>query len=347
MKAFANSTSWKFCAVDDDTNARMVVYSSTVEEGFSLTAFFIFFVVTLPGQTSVIATIWKTESLRTPHFLIIFCCCIGDLIMVVTAIILFSQQYLAKCMILWVCQAMSNILIATGYSLANVIGLMAFERYLYFCHPMRYQSILKAHVLATVIIAIFAAPNVYCAVTEFLIGRQYHSSVLGCNFGGGKILIQSTIQLLCFLMPPAVVTIVSTYKIWRLLVQVNVAPVAPDGAVTQSVAPGHQATKVIRMILLVSGTFWGTYLPSIIMRVTIFSLGITWEDVNSRDSLMASMLIRTATILFTCVSSTLNPFIYYYSRRDLRQACFKLMGIHRNAIAPDTTATGHTQTTGM
>jgi hypothetical protein len=88
----------------------------------------------------------------------------------------------------------------------------------------------------------------------------------------------------------------------------------------------QQAKKAFQMILLISGAFWGTYIPGNLIIASVFALGYTWEDVDDRSHMTMFIIIRVSVYLVTFVSSAVNPLIHYYSRRDLRMAFCKMVG---------------------
>jgi hypothetical protein len=88
----------------------------------------------------------------------------------------------------------------------------------------------------------------------------------------------------------------------------------------------HQARRAFRMIVLVSGTMWGTYVPAMIIRVVVFNLGYTFDDIDTRKHLVPAIFLRGAVYLMSFISSAANPHIYYYSRKDLRKAFFSTIG---------------------
>ena len=145
----------------------------------------------------------------------------------------------------------------------------------------------------------------------------------------------------CLFLPAATITIISVLKIWRLMVSCSVGPalISQNNDITPAtVNLTKQAKKAFKMVGMVSGTFWGTILPSMIFIMILFSSGFEWPDFDLRTEYGWSMSLRIVNYIFSSVSSLLNPFIYYYSRKDLRQASMKLFGIRNMIGAVDITA---------
>jgi hypothetical protein len=311
-----------------------VVYSSQTEKVVSLLVMFVVLVVTLLGQFSVIVTIIKTERLHIPNFMVIPCYCGGDLTMVSVSSVLYVYHFLYYCMPLPLCQALSIIGVGTAFGLASLTGLMAYERYVYLCHPLKYDIRFRTHRVLGLSAAIFAAPLLYCFITELMYGRSYHATVLACYLHASAV--KSIIQSALFILPAAATTLLCMTHIWRLMRSASVAPMQPADA-EPAANPRKHAKKAFKMVAMVSGTFWATILPSMFIRMLLFAAGFTWSDLDTRRYYSASLTLRIFTYMFSSVSSLLNPFIYYYSRRDLRQALMKLLG-KPNAVQPHSIA---------
>ena len=82
----------------------------------------------------------------------------------------------------------------------------------------------------------------------------------------------------------------------------------------------------IKMILLVSGVYWGTYVPGFATRVVIFNAGFTWDDLDYRRNITAAILFRMSHFLLSHCSSALNPVIYFYTHAEVKAGLKKLLG---------------------
>lgn len=209
-----NSTSSNYCTSYMDVAAQhvagAVVFSSLIEQVLSSMFILIGFLVSLAGQASVIVTIIKTESLHNPHFFVIICYCFGDLLMVFLSAPFYISQFIMGCMPLLSGRFITGLGLSTGFGLANLVGLMAFERYMYFCHPMKYGSIITYKSTSLIVIIIFVFSLLFSIITEILIGRIYHASILACNLPDSGV--QNIIQVLLFLLPAAVITSFSIFQ---------------------------------------------------------------------------------------------------------------------------------------
>ena len=262
-----------------------IVYSSSAERIISLTVIFIVLIITFVSQASVIVTILKTERLHIPNFIVILCYCVGDLIMVISSSTLYIYHFLYYCMPRVLCRILSSIGVSFAFGLASLTGLMAFERYMYLCSPMKYDRLFKHRLVVIASCIIYGCPLIYSIATEIWLGRSYHATVLACYLPGSGT--KSVIQILLFILPAATITIISMLKIWRLMVSCSVGPAdLPNNGITPAtVNPTIQAKKAFKMVGMVSGTFWGTILPSMIFRMILFSSGFDWPDLDLRTGI--------------------------------------------------------------
>lgn len=250
----------------------------------------------------------------------------------------FMVQFVIGYLPLTYCRVVSDIGFMLFFSLLLHTGFMAYERYLFFCRPFDYAAFLPTARVMAVLATGYLVSLIYTVVTEVLIGRFYHSSVITCNLPDSAV--QSLVQFVIFFLPSGVVTIFSAVRIWRLARRSRVAPATvvmsaamggmagagrASAVVSSRSTPVKQAYKGLRMILLVSGTLWGTIMPHYAVRIIIFNAGYTWHDLDSRRHLMPAIAMRIATFVGTTVSSAVNPIIFYYSRKDLRTAALKLL----------------------
>ena len=397
--------------------AGMVVYGSQLEKVLTLVVIVTTSIFTMVGQFSVIITIVLSESLRQmPHFIVILTCCIADLFMVVTTTPMYVWQYSYGCIPKLLCRIFSEVGLSSGFGIGNWIGFMALERAVYFCYPMRYERLFSPRNMAVGACTIFGISGIYILITGLVIGRGYHATILGCNLPSSGF--QTSLQILLFIFPAAVITIVCVVKIWKLTKSCSVAParlaVVPSTSATVLTRPKHttsvasvhpaaddnhapsvmmtapkcsddqpattsrhdgdprvpsagtslpasecpqafaatisstgpatghpppgipsqQAKKAFRMIVLVSGAFWGTILPSYVIRACLFMSGHTWAGLDTRDYATQAIIMRIGNYGYSSVSSLLNPIIYFYSRRDLRREFWRLLGIRPNAVNP-------------
>ena len=134
-----------------------------------------------------------------------------------------------------------------------------------------------------------------------------------------------------FWLPSAVISIFTMINL-RLLISTHQARVNP--ALTEGVdnqALDNLVTKVrkaIKMVTLVSGTFWVTMVPGIIIRSVVYNSGTTCNDTDTRRHMQAFVMARSGWLILTLMSTLINPIIYLTVQVELREAVMKcLMGM--------------------
>ena len=154
--------------------------------------------------------------------------------------------------------------------------------------------------------------------------------------------LSNYIYFFVYIVPSGTVSIVTLIKL-RLLISKHNAQVQPAQSDVmnkdQSAVGGifvKPIQKTLKMICLVSGTFWLTVIPGIIIRASLRGSGVTWADTDHRVSLPMFALARTSYLMVTVLSSFLNPIIYMAVLTELREAVWKRIGIKRNnSVVPN------------
>ena len=135
------------------------------------------------------------------------------------------------------------------------------------------------------------------------------------------------IQQTVIFLVPAVEIIVASVFIWRSMKSAQVAPAVPSGMQPQISQPApKQAQKALKMILLVSGSYWGTSIPATMLWLSAKNMVKSWEELDSRVNVTAFALMRSGSFLITIVSSFLNPLIFFWNRKDMRRYLLKMVG---------------------
>ena len=86
--------------------------------------------------------------------------------------------------------------------------------------------------------------------------------------------------------------------------------------------------RVLKMILIVSGVFWLTFIPGFVISTWILASGITYDDMDARVTV--SVYLRTtqqiSNFIFYDLSKLLNPLVIFYTHPQLRKELRKYMG---------------------
>ena len=191
--------------------ARQVVFSNTEEQVFSLLFIGGCGSFTTVAQLLVLITIIKSPSLHNVHFYIIAGYCCSDLLGVLIVTPNYMAQFIFGEMPTIYCRVVTTFMFTIILGMPYHTGLIAFDRYLYFCQPYKYNEYLSTKRVIGAMVVCYAIPTVIGVTTEILIGRTYHASILACNLPDSAI--QSTIQFMVILLPSAVITIFSVLKV--------------------------------------------------------------------------------------------------------------------------------------
>jgi hypothetical protein len=202
------------------------------------------------------------------------------------------------------------------FGLIYQIGLLAYERYAYFCIPLTYHTMFSTKKLIVIFFVLYAFWFCCAVLSEIYFGREFRSSTLLHSLKISAML--SVVQVLVILLPTSSMTIFCAVKIGKVIRNGQLAPALPQGV--QGPVPIGQARRALRMILLISGAFWGATIPGYIVMSTLIAMGFTWEDLDSRRYLIPFVMARVSGFGYVLLPSFVNPFIYYYTRKDLRQA---------------------------
>ena len=306
-----------------------IIYSSEVERVLSLLCVGLSNVFTLAAQLLVVVTIIKSPMLHNAHFYLLgVYCCVDIALASLTGphlIMRFSDAEVSTS----ACQVMASVTSIIVLGLTGHTAVVAYERYTFFCRPYHYEHRFKISRVAGVLVMCYTIPAVIIVIQGMMSDRTFHASSLSCILSDTPT--HSGIIFICIMLPSATVTVYCTIRVWRLIRTAAVAP----AAVENQPIPVPQAKKTLKMMLLLSGTFWGTTLPTSVVWTAIIMAGYTWDDLDSRRYMGPSIMMRLTVFMFTLVSSAVNPLIYYYSRRELRLATYKLLQCNRNTVHPE------------
>ena len=114
-------------------------------------------------------------------------------------------------------------------------------------------------------------------------------------------------------------------RIWHVAMSSRVAP-ADAEANAPKVSHGDKIRVGLKAIMMVSGAFWGTYIPAFALRTYLFSSGYTWYDMDTRRTMVAAISNRVTQIILVQASSAANPLIYYHTNKMMRVAICKTLG---------------------
>ena len=224
------------------------------------------------------------------------------------------------------------------FALFHLVGLLAYERYCYFITPLKYpRKFTKPRIFTAVIIIYLFALSIALAV-DLIEPRIPVATILTYQTTGLANKITNIIYTTIYIIPSSTVSVVTLIKL-RLLISKHKAQVHPTQSDVmnedQSAVSGilvKPVRKALKMVGLVSGSFWMTMIPGVLIRLALSASGVTWSDTDQRISLPIFALSRASYMLITILSSAMNPIIYMSVLTELREAVWKCIGIKRNNL---------------
>ena len=169
---------------DASVHPSQVVYSNTAEQVISIIMFIAFGLITGVGQGSVIVTIVKTESLHDPHFFIILGACIADLLQVILSGAMNMYQFILNDYAQTAGILVTVLTSGLFMGMIGHVGLIAYERYVYFCRPLKYLLWFTTRKMVITMAGIYLTPTLYVSVLAASLGMEYHASMLHCHLPG-------------------------------------------------------------------------------------------------------------------------------------------------------------------
>lgn len=266
----------------------------------------------------------KTPALHTPQYFFICCYALCDVFHCLTAQMVVLGALIADVSDIpyWLCAIQGIIFGGTFFASSHVLGLVAYERYHWFLHPMTYE----AHFTKTRLIVLGVLPHVigqgFSIFIEIYVGRDFFTTLLLCNSSGPNLVYLNQVVICIFYLPSALMTLVCLVRL-ILLVKRQQQVIIPLENTNIRVNKNMSIKQAIKIVFLVSGAFWGTSVPPMIARTSIFANGATWEDMDTRRNMAAYVISRTSHFLAITLSSLINPVIYLVIHKQLRQACCK------------------------
>ena len=279
----------------------------------------------------------RDHSLHTPHYMVlgsymvcdVFYCNLTILHMVPVAI---SNNI--QVMYRIVSRAIVTLQASYILSSVHIIGLLSYERYSYFFRPLTYtRRFTKCHIYTTVIIIYFLALCVG-AVGDVIGPRRPVASIMMYQTICLESQVSNIFYGLFYIIPSCIVSVITLIRL-RLLISKHKAQVQPIDMNEDQTAVGgiilKPVKKALKMVGLVSGSFWLTIIPGYLIRVGLSASEVTWAYTDHRISLSLYAISRASYMLITVLSSVLNPIIYLSVITELRESAWKCFGIKQNS----------------
>lgn len=157
--------------------------------------------------------------------------------------------------------------------------------------------------------------------SELYVGRHYYTTILACNASGPDLVYLNPLVIFLFYLSSAFMSLICLIRL-IILVKRQHNSVVPSDSMTPHFKKTLSIYNAVKIVLLVSGTFWATSVPAFIGRTTIFSSGATWNDMDTRSNSTAYVISRTFNFMFMTMSA--RPILYLTINKELRKSCRKM-----------------------
>ena len=288
---------------------------------------------------SLFYVIRKEYSLHTPQYMVLGSYMVCD-ILYCNLTLLHMVPVVISDDIQVMPDIVSRIIVAVYMSFLlssfHLIGLQAYERYSYFITPLKYPRKFTKRRIFTAVIIVFVLAFCFALGADLIAPRIPVATIMTYQVTGLATKLTSISYAVFYAIPSGTMSIVTLIKL-RALISKHKAQLQPavsiDMKEDQSEISGilvKPVKKALKMVGLVSGSFWLTIIPGFLTRIGLSASGVTWAYTDQRISLSLFALSRASYMLITVMSSVLNPIIYICVLTELRKAIWKCIGIKRN-----------------
>ena len=277
----------------------------------------------------IIFVIRTTNSLKENfQYPVLTCYIISDILLCNMNMIIMIPLVIANGNLLpGYCPVVSTLVAGAVFTNIWMIGYLAYERYMYFVHPLKYLIYFSNIRIILANIFMYAIAFSASVVIQLTAGRELTTSTLTCTASEAHAQKVNVVAFLLFWIPSGCTSIISFIRI-RLVASKHAAQVAAQFPNAENLPEHHfnpvfAWKKTVKTVALVSGAFWITSMPGGLIRIGIYASGFTLKDADNRSDTVMFVLSRGSFLLLTSLSSILNPIIYITLQKDLREAVLK------------------------
>ena len=225
------------------------------------------------------------------------------------------------------CHTVSTLMTGALFTNIWMIGYLAYERYMYFVRPLKYLRYFSNIKIILANIFMYTIGFSVSLIGTHAAGRELVTSTLTCTASEEHAQKVNIVAFLVFWIPSGCTSIISFIRI-RLVTSKHTAQVAAQFPNAENLSEHHfnpvfAWKKTVKTVALVSGAFWITAMPGVLVRIGIYASDFTPHDGDNRSDLVVFALSRGSYLLMTSLSSILNPVIYLTLQKDLRKAMLK------------------------
>jgi len=268
----------------------------------------VFSLMTTTGNFVILYVIWKKQELHSPSFNLLFSLAASDFVVGVICQPFFVAYHIAEFMgnfnaycVLRIIQHLFSYT-TTGVSLATLSGISV-DRLLALTLHLRYNTVVTFN---RVVLANFAV----------WLGS---AAVAALNFWKTTVFISLAVAVLLLTF---IVTALSTFKIFHIVRRHQRQISQQQRSVERNTVNALKVRKSSVTVLYVYGLIIIFYLP---LLVTVFVYNFTGYTTRVKIA-----LDYVTTVVF--IGSFLNPFVYCWRMREIRQAVKNVFRMNQNEV---------------
>ncbi|XP_003264145.1 olfactory receptor 1L8 [Nomascus leucogenys] len=274
--------------------------------------FLIVYLVTITGNLLIILAIRFNPHLQTPMYFFLSFLSLTDICFTTNVVPKMLMNFLSekKTISYAGCLTQMYFLYALGNSDSCLLAVMAFDRYVAICDPFHYVTTMSHHRCVLLVVFSCSFPHLHSLLHTLLLNRL--------TFCDSNVIH----HFLCDLSPVLKLSCSSIFV--NEIVQMTEAPMV---LVTPFLCIAFSYIRILITVLKIPSTSGkrkafstcGSHLTV----VTLFYGSIFYVYLQPPSTY--TVKDHMATIVYTVLSSTLNPFIYSLRNKDLKQGLRKLM----------------------
>ena len=315
-----------------------IVTDSLEEQTITAGLLLVFWTYVNISNWSLMYVIRRESSLHTPQYMILMAFMVCDnmycnlaLLHMVPVVISNNIHLMNVTIARIITSTMTSFLLCT----VHLIALIAYERYCFFVTPLKYVLKFTKCRIYTSLTAIFLMALCVGVGVDLVEPRIAVATSMTYQAKGMAGKISNIFYLFVYIIPSGAMSVIALVRLRQVISKhrTQVQSVSQSVGEDQTAGSGNMVKPVkqaMKMVALVSGSFWLTTMPGFLIRLGLSTAGVTWADTDHRVSLPLFALSRASYMMFTVLSSVLNPIVYITVLAEVREAVWKCIGIRSN-----------------
>ncbi|EDL08695.1 olfactory receptor 357 [Mus musculus] len=266
------------------------------------------YIINISGNFFIVTLIISTSHLHTPMYIFLSNLALADICFTSTTVPKMLQNIFSSTKVISYvgCLAQTYFFICFAAMENFLLAVMAYDRYIAICHPLRYSSILTGMLCAQMVALCHVLSHLHALLHTFLMGR-----LIFC--ADNRIP-----HFFCDLYPLMKISCSST-QLNTLMIHTE-GVIVINGALAFIIASYAFIISAVLRIPSANGK-WRSFSTcgSHLTVVAIFYGTLTWVYFRPLSS-YSVVKGRIVTVMYTVVTPMLNPFIYSLRNGDVKEA---------------------------